>query len=130
MKINTTVLTSKRFITFGALLAMIATILGAFAAHGLKTQLSDAQMDVFKTGVFYQMIHSLALLFDGMLLMQFNNRLIQISGWLFLAGIFFFSGSLYVMSLLTVKALGLVTPIGGLFFIFGWFLLAIGIHKA
>lgn len=130
MKINSTVLTSKRFITFGALLAMIATILGAFAAHGLKTRLSDVQMDVFKTGVFYQMIHSLALLFDGMLLMQFTNRLIQISGWLFLAGIFFFSGSLYVMSLLTVKAVGLVTPIGGLFFILGWFLLAIGIHKA
>ncbi|KTC79825.1 DUF423 domain-containing protein [Legionella cherrii] len=130
MNINSTVLTSKRFITLGALLAMVATILGAFAAHVLKTRFSDLQMDVFKTGVFYQMIHSLALLFDGMLLVQFNNRFIQISGWLFLAGIFFFSGSLYLLSLCTVKAVGLATPIGGLFFIFGWFLLAIGIHKA
>ena len=122
--------TSKRFIAIGALSAMIATMLGAFAAHSLKSQFSDLQMEIFKTGIFYQMIHSLALLFDGFLLLHINNRLIKSSGWLFLVGICFFSRSLYLMSFFAIKALGMATPLGGLCFIFGWFLLAIGVYRA
>lgn len=120
----------KRFILIGAFSAMTATILGAFAAHGLKTQFSDYQMQIFQTGIFYQFIHSLALLFVGMFLWQFNTRTLQVSGWLFFMGILLFSGSLYLMSLMQVKAIGVVTPFGGVCFIVGWLLLAVGIYKA
>ncbi|KTD01301.1 DUF423 domain-containing protein [Fluoribacter gormanii] len=119
----------KHFIAIGALSAMVATILGAFAAHGLKAQLSDYQMHIFQTGVFYQFTHSLTLLFVGVILWHINNRLIRISGWLFFIGILLFSGSLYLMSVLNVKAIGIVTPIGGTCFIFGWILLVLGIYK-
>ncbi|HHF7374186.1 DUF423 domain-containing protein [Legionella bozemanae] len=120
----------KRFIAIGALSAMVATILGAFAAHHLNTQVSASQMHIFQTGVFYQFIHSLALLFVGMILCQFDARIIRVAGWLFFTGIFLFSGSLYLLSMLNVKAIGVVTPIGGLCLIIGWLLLAIGIYKA
>ncbi|WP_454783257.1 DUF423 domain-containing protein [Legionella sp. WA2022007384] len=119
----------KRFIAIGALSAMFATILGAFAAHGLKAQFSEYQMHIFQTGVFYQFIHSLALLFIGVILWNLNSRFIRISGWLFVIGILFFSGSLYLMSFMQVKALGMVTPIGGTCFIIGWLLLVLGIYK-
>ena len=119
----------KRYIAIGALSAMVATILGAFAAHGLKAQFSEYQLHIFQTGVFYQFIHSLALLFIGVILWHLNSRFIQISGWLFVIGILLFSGSLYLMSLMQVKALGIVTPIGGTCFIFGWIFLVLGIYK-
>ncbi|KTD42242.1 DUF423 domain-containing protein [Legionella parisiensis] len=120
----------KRFIAIGALSTMVATILGAFAAHSLNTQLSVYQMHIFQTGVFYHFIHSLALLFLGVILCHFNARIIRVAGWLFFTGIFLFSGSLYLLSLINVKAIGVVTPVGGLCFIVGWLLLAIGIYKA
>ncbi|KTD53656.1 hypothetical protein Lsan_4066 [Legionella santicrucis] len=119
----------KRFMVIGALSAMFATIFGAFAAHALKTQLSAYQIHVFQTGVFYQFIHSLALLFVGIILYRFNAQTIRVSGWLFFAGILFFSGSLYLLSLTNIKIIGMITPIGGVCFIAAWLLLAIGIHK-
>ncbi|STX29296.1 Protein of uncharacterised function (DUF423) [Legionella beliardensis] len=119
----------KFFMLIGSFSAMTATILGAFAAHALKTQFSDYQMQIFQTGIFYQFIHSFALLFVGIILWQFNIRALQISGWLFIIGILLFSGSLYLMSLIQVKSIGLVTPFGGACFIIGWLLLTIGIYK-
>ncbi len=124
---NNTVM--KRFTSLGALSAMIATLLGAFAAHGLKPQFSEYQMHVFQTGVFYQFIHSLALMFIGIILWQLNNRLLRIAGWLFGAGVVMFSGSLYLMSLIPIQGLGVVTPIGGACFLFGWLFLVAGIHR-
>ncbi|KTD64297.1 DUF423 domain-containing protein [Legionella spiritensis] len=118
---------SRRFIAIGALSAMIATILGAFAAHALQEKLTKYQIHVFQTGIFYQFIHSLALLFVGMILLHFNKRLIQISGWFFFMGILFFSGSLYLISLLQINTIGIITPIGGACFIIGWSLLAVGV---
>lgn len=122
--------TSKHFISIAALSAMLATILGAFAAHLLKGQISEYRMNIFQTGVLYQLIHSLALFGVGLLLLQLNKQLIKCSGWLFLAGIFFFSGSLYLISMLQIKAIGMITPLGGLCFILGWLSLAIGVYKA
>lgn len=119
----------KWFMLIGIFYAMTATILGAFAAHALRTQFSDYQMHIFQTGIFYQFIHSLALLFVGLILWQSNTRILQVSGWLFIAGILLFSGSLYLLSLMQIKAIGVVTPFGGVCFIFGWLLLAVGIYK-
>ncbi|MGL5743136.1 MAG: DUF423 domain-containing protein [Legionella sp.] len=120
----------KCFMLIGVVSAMIATILGAFAAHALKTQFSSYQMQIFQTGIFYQFIHSLALLFVGMMFWQFNIRTLQASGCLFFMGILLFSGSLYLMSLMQLKAIGVATPIGGVCFIAGWLLLAVGIYKS
>ncbi|KTC85616.1 MULTISPECIES: DUF423 domain-containing protein [Legionella] len=121
---------SRRFIAIAALSAMIATMMGAFAAHGLKAQFSESQMSVFQTAVFYQFIHSLALLFLGVLILKWDKRILQISGWLFCFGILLFSGSLYLLSLLKIQILGMLTPFGGVCFILGWFLLAIGVYKS
>lgn len=120
----------KRFMLMGTFSAMIATILGAFAAHALKSQFSDYQMHIFQTGIFYQFIHSFALLFVGMLLSQVNTKALLVAGWLFAIGIILFSGSLYLISMTQVNALGIVTPLGGLCFIMGWLLLAVGIYKS
>lgn len=119
----------KRFMVIGALSAMFATIFGAFAAHSLKAEFDAYQMHIFQTGVFYQFIHSLALIFVGMFLYQFNAQTIRFAGWLFFAGILLFSGSLYLLSLTKIKTIGMVTPFGGVCFITAWLLLAVGIYK-
>ncbi|WP_131783602.1 DUF423 domain-containing protein [Legionella gresilensis] len=119
----------KIFMLIGAFSAMTATILGAFAAHTLKIQFSDYQMQIFQTGILYQFIHSLSLLFVGMILLQFDTKTLRVSGWLFFIGILLFSGSLYLMSVMQVKAIGIITPFGGTCFIIGWLLLAVGISK-
>ncbi|STX52364.1 Protein of uncharacterised function (DUF423) [Legionella busanensis] len=119
----------KCFMLLGTFSAMTATILGAFAAHALRTHFSDYQMQIFQTGILYQFIHSFSLLCIGMILWQFNTRILQIAGWLFFIGIMLFSGSLYLISLIQVKSIGIVTPFGGSCFIIGWLLLALGISK-
>ncbi len=121
--------TIKRFIAAGAILAMLATILGAFATHGLQGKFSAEQMKIFQTGIYYQFVHSLSLIMVGVLLFHTNLRLIRWSGYLFFAGILFFSGSLYLLCVIKVKPLGAITPIGGMCFIMGWLSLAMGIYK-
>lgn len=121
---------SKPLIIIASLSAMIATLLGAFAAHGLSHFFTEYQMRIFQTGVLYQFIHSLAVLFIGILLFHIKHRFIQMSGLFFLVGIVLFSGSLYVLSLLQFTALGMVTPFGGLAFILGWCLLAVGVYQS
>ncbi len=120
---------AKRFMIMASFSAMIATILGAFAAHGLKAQFSSYQLDVFKTGIFYQFIHSLALLSVGLILLHFKNQILYFSGWFFLSGIVLFSGGLYLLILTKVQILGIITPLGGACLILGWFFLAIGLYK-
>lgn len=120
----------KLFIRLGAISAAIAVILGAFGAHGLKALLAPEQMDVFETGVRYQFYHTFALLIVGLLLYRRKNRTMLYAGWAFVTGIVLFSGSLYLLAgrealNLNLGGLGLVTPLGGLFFIAGWLLLLI-----
>lgn len=121
---------AKPLIMIAALSAMIATLLGAFAAHSLNHFFTEYQMRVFQTGVLYQFIHSLAVLFIGILLFHIKHRFIQMSALLFLVGIVLFSGSLYLLSLLQFNALGMLTPFGGLAFILGWCLLAVGVYQS
>ena len=79
-------------------------------------------MDTFKTGVQYQMFHSLALIIIGILSKVFEVDL-SITGYFFIIGIILFSGSLYLISIYKYSFLGMVAPIGGLSFIIGWTLL-------
>lgn len=116
---------AKLFITLASLSGMFAVILGAFGAHGLKNRLDAYYMGVFETAVQYHFYHSLALLAVGMLaLSQPQTTMLKSSGWLFLLGIFIFSGSLYLLSITGVRWLGAITPLGGLAFIGGWACLA------
>jgi len=120
----------KLFLVIGAGTGFLAVMLGAFGAHGLKNKLSTDMMEVFQTAVQYQFYHTFALCLVGMLLLHWPaTNLLKYSGWSFLAGIILFSGSLYVLSFTGIKILGAITPLGGLFFLVGWFLLAVAVIK-
>jgi len=110
----------------GAVAAALAVGLGAFGAHGLKSRVSADLLVVFETAVRYHMYHALALLAVGWAATRWTNGWIGVAGWLFLAGIVIFSGSLYVLVLSGQRWLGAITPIGGLALILGWLSLALG----
>lgn len=116
---------AKLFITLASLSGMLAVILGAFGAHGLRGKLDDYAMGVFETAVQYHFYHALALLAVGIIaLSQPHTTLLKSSGWLFLLGTLIFSGSLYILAMTGTKWLGAITPLGGLAFIGGWACLA------
>jgi uncharacterized membrane protein YgdD (TMEM256/DUF423 family) len=120
------------FMTIGALSGFVAVALGAFGAHSLRDRLSADMLQVFQTGVTYQMYHALALIGVGLLLGRFSvdgSAWLTASGWLFCAGSLLFSGSLYVLALSGVTWLGAITPLGGVAFLLGWLALAIGIWR-
>jgi len=110
----------KNFLLLGAIAGFLAVALGAFGAHGLRGRLSPEMMSVFQTGVQYHLAHALAILLVGAIMGHLSGWLIQTAGWCFVAGIVFFSGSLYLLAVTGVTILGAVTPIGGLLFLAGW----------
>jgi uncharacterized membrane protein YgdD (TMEM256/DUF423 family) len=112
------------FLILGSLSAGAAVALGAFGAHTLRGRLSPEMLEVFETGVRYQMYHALALLAVAWATARWPMAGVGGAGWLFVAGTLLFSGSLYVLVLTGVRWLGAVTPLGGLAFILGWVVLA------
>jgi len=120
----------KLFISLGSINAAIAVALGAFGAHALKNSLSKDMLAVFETGVQYHFYHALGLLAVGFIATHLpESSLLQWSGWLMVAGIVFFSGSLYILAVSGISWLGAITPIGGTAFIVAWLLLAIAVIK-
>ncbi len=121
---------NKLIIVTAAFLGFLAVVLGAFAAHGLKGRLSAEHLDIWHTAVQYQFYHVFALLFLSTF-SRFKNGLVTLAYYLFTFGIFFFSGSLYLLStteithLDQVRIIGPITPIGGLLFIGGWIALGL-----
>ena len=114
----------KKILSTGAILGIIAIILGAFGAHALKKMLSIDQLSTFETGVRYQMYHALFLLFLG-LMTQIPQRTKKIIFLLVIIGVILFSGSIYLLATndltsFNFKIIGFVTPIGGLLLILGW----------
>jgi uncharacterized membrane protein YgdD (TMEM256/DUF423 family) len=105
-----------------AFLGAISVMLGAFAAHGLKSRLSDYSMGIFETAVKYQFYHVFAILGLGLMVKSgIQHPMIAWSFRFFVTGIILFSGSLYALSLLAGKRwLGMITPFGGLCLIAGW----------
>lgn len=111
----------KTFLVIGALAMALGVILGAFGAHGLKNKLTPDLLAVYHTGVEYHLYHALGLILVGVLINQFPQVSgLQLGGWLLLAGILIFSGSLYVLATTGIRWLGAITPIGGTAFIAGW----------
>ena len=113
----------KILLSFAAFSAMFSVVLGAFAAHGLKSKLSETLLNTFQTGVQSQMYHSLAVILLVILYRQMPQSLLLYSSGFMLAGIILFSGSLYMLALTQIKWFGPVTPLGGICFIVGWALL-------
>ncbi len=116
----------KFFIIVGALNAFLAVALGAFGAHGLEGKLEPKYLEVWKTGVQYEMFHAIGLIAIGILSGKYPaSSLLSWSGWIMLIGIILFSGSLYVLSTSGIKVLGAITPLGGVAFLVSWVLLII-----
>ena len=114
----------------GSVLCGLGVILGAFGAHGLRARLSPEMLVVFETGVRYHLIHALGLLAVAWAVSRWPGSYVSIAGYLFVAGIFIFSGSLYVLAITGIRWLGAITPIGGVCLIVGWGLLAVGVLRA
>ncbi len=122
----------KKIIIKAGILGVIAVILGAFGAHALKTVLTPEQLNGFQTGIRYQMVHAVVLLFLGLLIDRYKSKQFIIASKLFFFGIILFSGSIYVLTLRDLiglaflKFVGPITPMGGLLIIMGWVFLVVG----
>ena len=112
------------FFALGCVSAFLGVVLGAFAAHFLKSHLDPHYLAIFETGVRYQIVHALALLAAAWAYTRWPGHAVCAGGWLFATGMLLFSGSLYVLALSGVKAWGAVTPFGGVAWLVGWLCLA------
>ena len=125
----------RNYLITGSAFGAIAVCLGAFGAHGLKKIVPAETVNSFQTGVQYQMYHSLALLLVAIIFEKLPGKWTKWAGISFIAGILLFSGSLYLltvckaMGLANFDLIGILTPIGGLFFIAGWLCLLTAVIK-
>jgi uncharacterized membrane protein YgdD (TMEM256/DUF423 family) len=115
------------FLSVAALLGGLSVAAGAFASHALREKLSERAVEIFETGARYQMYHALALLLVALLLSRAEaaQSILIASGIAFIVGVVMFSGSLYTLSLTSIKWLGAIAPLGGAAFIVGWSCLAV-----
>jgi len=120
----------RNYTMIGAAIALLAVALGAFGAHVLEERLSAEDLDIFETGVRYQMYHGLGILIAALLSERLSSPgLVRWSARLMLAGVVIFSGSLYVLVFSGIRVLGAVTPIGGVALLAGWICLLMAARK-
>ena len=123
--------TAKLFLVIGCTVALLAVVIGAFGAHGLKPRIAPELMSVFQTGVEYHFYHALGIILVGLAAFHLpESALLRGAGWAMLAGIILFSGSLYLLSLTGLRWLGAITPVGGTAFIAAWGLFAAAVIRA
>jgi len=115
--------------TLGAILAGLGVAAGAFGAHALEARVAPDLLEVFETGARYHLVHAVAVLVVVALGERITPRVARLSGWAFVAGVVVFAGSLYALALTGVRALGAITPLGGLAFLVGWGALAFGLAR-
>ena len=115
----------KVWIIISAVSGFTAVAIGAFGAHGLREKLTPEMLEVYKTGVLYQFIHTIVLLILS--LTNFING--KLSSIFFLAGIILFSFSLYLYSTSGLRFFAVITPAGGVCFLIGWFLIIIEVIR-
>lgn len=125
----------KGFLIWASALGALAVTLGAFGAHKLKELVAPEAVATFQTGVTYQFYHVFALLALAILYTYIPGNLAQWAGRCFITGVILFSGSLYLITTLKIsgaeipKGVGILTPIGGVFFIAGWICLLLAVIK-
>jgi uncharacterized membrane protein YgdD (TMEM256/DUF423 family) len=118
--------TAKLFILLGALAGALGVALGAFGAHALKARLSAEMLAIWQTAVQYHFWHALALVTIGIVIALAlpGSTALRWAGWLMVAGLVLFSGSLYALAFTGARWLGAVTPFGGTAWIAAWLLFA------
>jgi len=116
---------NKMWIIISAVSGFTAVTIGAFGAHGLREKLSAEIIEVYKTGVLYQFIHTLVIL----ILSLTNYIKPKIASIFFLVGIILFSFSLYLYSTSGVRFFAMVTPVGGVCFLIGWLLIIVEVIR-
>ena len=129
---------AKRLWVSGAVLAVLAVMLGAFGAHGLEAMLeASGRTATFETAVKYHFYHALGLLLLGLWAARLQDgqqqaarRLLQWAGHALFWGTLVFSGTLYVLCLTGIGWLGAITPLGGVALIIGWTLAALAGYKS
>jgi uncharacterized membrane protein YgdD (TMEM256/DUF423 family) len=120
-------MTPRLFITAGAVLGLLAVLLGAFGAHALADQVPAARLATWETAADYLGWHATVMLLVGLLTHRWpERRAFRLAGWLLLAGTLVFSGSLFLLVLTDTGLLGAITPIGGVLLAGGWLVLAVG----
>jgi len=123
-------MTQKLILSIAALCGALAVGLGAFGAHALKAKLEAVdRLSTYQTAVQYHFFHTIVLLIIGLLMYKIQSNWLNYSAYMMIAGLLFFSGSLYALCFSGVKWLGAITPIGGVFFILGWLFMFIAIYK-
>ncbi len=115
---------NRTFFILGSIAALLAVAAGAFGAHALEAHLTPERLQTWETAARYQMYHALALLFAAGAASRWPGSTAHAAGWLFVAGIVVFCGTVYALALGAPRWLGAVTPLGGLSFMAGWALLA------
>ena len=115
----------------GALVLFAATVLGAYGTHGVQGVVDAARWSAYEVAVDYQFYHGLGIIAAGILADRVpDSRLIWWSGWVLLAGIVGFSGSIYATTFGAPDAVGGLAPLGGVAMMAGWLLLALGAWQA
>ncbi len=120
---------ANTIVGIGAMLMLLAVLLGAFGAHALKTRLTPEMLAVYQTGVQYHLVHALGLMLVGVMCnMQVSDRVksrkLALAAIFMGVGVVLFSGSLYALAITGMSVLGAITPLGGLCFITAWALVA------
>jgi uncharacterized membrane protein YgdD (TMEM256/DUF423 family) len=119
----------RLFAALGGASAVIAVAAGAFGAHALRGRVAPDLLEAFETGARYQMYHALGLLAVAWAATRWPGPLVRAAGWLFVAGTVLFSGSLYVLALTGVHAVGAFTPVGGVVLLAGWLAFVAGVWR-
>ena len=123
-------MTQKTILLIATVLGGLSVGIGAFGAHALRATLeAGGRLETFETAVKYQFYHTLALLAIGILMYHIPDKRLGYAAIAMIAGIFIFSGSLYILCLTGTRWWGAVTPIGGVALIVGWGLLAVAIYQ-
>jgi len=122
--------TARVFLVSGALLAALGVAMGAFGAHALKSILSADRLAIYHTAAQYHLWHALGILLVGILAGQgYGTTLLYAGGWLMLAGIVIFSGSLYMLAGTGIRWLGMITPLGGIALIVSWLFVTVALLR-
>lgn len=124
---NTTI---RTILVSASVLAAFGVATGAFGAHALADAISPSRLETFGTGSRYLLVHAVALLAVGSLMLRFSHPLLRVGALMLLTGSIVFSGSLFILVLLDLPVMGAITPIGGVLLIGGWLALAVALFKA
>lgn len=122
---------TKFLLSSGGILALLAVLFGAFGAHAIENRLDAKMMEIFNTGARYHFYHALGILILGAASHFLpDTGWLRWSGYLMLAGVIIFSGSLYALALSGIRWLGAITPVGGTALIISWALFVVAVFQS